>query len=199
MLTRLADYIRRHHLGLIAIFIALGGSAYAASKIEAGDIARDAVRAKHIKTGAVGPNEVRNNALTADEVKDDSLTGDEVKDDSLTGGDIQESSLGALLQGGPEARFVERFGDSTPNPLGGGDTCTIGEIELWAAGAYPSANRAPADGKIINIGSNTILFSKIGNTYGGDPNTPPGTFAYPDLRQVTPDKTVYTICTVGIF
>jgi hypothetical protein len=50
---RLASYIRQHHLALIALFLALSGTAYAASKIGTNDIKKNAVRSKHIKNGQV--------------------------------------------------------------------------------------------------------------------------------------------------
>lgn len=44
----------------VALFVALAGGAYAATKIGSGDIKRDAVRAKHIKDGQVGEAELAN-------------------------------------------------------------------------------------------------------------------------------------------
>ena len=53
MLRGVGRYIRQHHLALIALFVALSGTAYATSKIGPNDIARNAVRSKHIKNGQV--------------------------------------------------------------------------------------------------------------------------------------------------
>ena len=47
------DHIRSNVYGLLAVFIALGGTAWAASKIGPNDIAKNAVRAKHIKNSQV--------------------------------------------------------------------------------------------------------------------------------------------------
>lgn len=58
MATRLGSYIRRNHLGLIAIFIALGGTTYAATRVTSDDIAKNAVRSKHIKEKQVKPGDV---------------------------------------------------------------------------------------------------------------------------------------------
>lgn len=44
------DYIRRHHVGLIALFLALGGTSYAATQLPA---------------GSVGTSQIRNGAVTA--------------------------------------------------------------------------------------------------------------------------------------
>jgi hypothetical protein len=63
--------IRRHLtfaniVSVIALFLALGGiSAYAASKIGAGDIKRNAVRARHIKNGQVKRSEIARAAVSS--------------------------------------------------------------------------------------------------------------------------------------
>jgi microcystin-dependent protein len=54
----------------------------------------------------------------------------------------------------------------------------------------------PADGRLLQISSNTALFSLIGTTYGGDGRT---TYALPDLRAAAPNGLTYTICDVGVF
>ena len=53
MLRGVGRYIRQHHLAFIALFVALSGTAYAASKVGPNDIAKNAVRSKHIKNGQV--------------------------------------------------------------------------------------------------------------------------------------------------
>jgi hypothetical protein len=53
MAARIARHVRRHGYGIVAIFIALGGSAYAAATIGSKDIKPDAVRSKHVKDGQI--------------------------------------------------------------------------------------------------------------------------------------------------
>jgi hypothetical protein len=59
VLTALARYLRSHHVGLLALFIALGGTAYAAT------LPRNSVGTKQLKRGAVTSAKVRNGALKA--------------------------------------------------------------------------------------------------------------------------------------
>ena len=59
MLREVGRYVRQHHLALIALFVALGGSAYAASKVGPNDIAKNAVRSKHIKNGQVTKRDLK--------------------------------------------------------------------------------------------------------------------------------------------
>ena len=58
-------------MATIAVFIALGGGAYAAT---------------HLPKNSVGPKQIEKNAVN----------GSKVAEDSLTGADVRESSLGAV-------------------------------------------------------------------------------------------------------
>jgi microcystin-dependent protein len=57
-------------------------------------------------------------------------------------------------------------------------------------------NGAPANGQLLQISSNTALFSLLGTTYGGDGRT---TFALPNLGPAAPNLLTYSICMQGIF
>jgi len=78
---------------------------------------------------------------------------------------------------------------------GGTTDCTIGSILLNVSTEYPQ-NYLPADGRLIDIQTNTALFSLIGINYGGNGTT---NFRLPDLRPAAPDNTQYLICVSGIF
>lgn len=58
----------------------------------------------------------------------------------------------------------------------------LGEIIMFA-GNFPPRNWALCDGQLLDISTNTALFSLLGTTYGGDGRT---TFALPDLRGRIP-------------
>lgn len=77
--------------------------------------------------------------------------------------------------------------------------------EVYAfAGTFCPRGSLPADGRLLQISTNTALFSLLGTTYGGDGRT---TFALPDLRHeiaaFTPNGDQvpirYCIVTEGIF
>lgn len=87
-------HLRHNLVAYLALFVALGtGTAYAANQITSQDIARNAVKAKHIKDGQVRGAELAANAVNAAKVADGSLGGGDVADNGLTGADIDESTL----------------------------------------------------------------------------------------------------------
>jgi len=53
-------YVRHHHLGMLALFVALGGTSYAAVKLPA-----KSVGTKQLKAGAVTGAKVRDHSLSA--------------------------------------------------------------------------------------------------------------------------------------
>jgi len=58
----------------------------------------------------------------------------------------------------------------------------IGEIRMFG-GNFAPAQWALCNGQLLSISENSLLFSVIGTTYGGDGQT---TFALPDLRGRAP-------------
>ncbi len=63
-------------ISILALFVALGGSAYAASKI--------------------GTKQIKNNAITAAKIKKNAVTGAKIKNGAITGSKIKLSSLGTV-------------------------------------------------------------------------------------------------------
>jgi hypothetical protein len=58
VLTSTWAYVRRHHIGFVALLIAMSGTAYAAATIGPRDIKDNAVRSRHIKDRDVRPNDL---------------------------------------------------------------------------------------------------------------------------------------------
>ena len=94
MFGRFASYLRRHHVGMLALFLALSGTAYAAT------LPRNSVGTAQLKKNAVTAPKVKKNAVTSPKIKRNAVTGAKVKADSLTGLDINESSLGKVPSAG---------------------------------------------------------------------------------------------------
>jgi hypothetical protein len=88
----------------LALFVALGGSSYAAVK----------VTGKNVRDSSLTGKDIRNGTISGRDVKNSSLAGRDVKNNSLTGSDIKESSLGT----------VPRAGDA--NTVGGQSAAQLG-------------------------------------------------------------------------
>jgi hypothetical protein len=80
----------------LALFVALGGTAFAAATIGANDIKPNAVRAKHIKTGAVKRAEVAKNAINGPRIASGSVASADIANESVGAADIGTGSVGGL-------------------------------------------------------------------------------------------------------
>jgi hypothetical protein len=63
MRGRLGGHLRRHIVGYLALFAALGGSAYAGSLIGADDIKDDAIRSRHVKADKLNGSDIDESTL----------------------------------------------------------------------------------------------------------------------------------------
>lgn len=127
------SYLRRHHLGLVAIFLALSGPAVAAT------VAKNSVTSKSIRNGSIqGPD-----------VRADSLTGDQIQESTLTGLAGAPGPQGPQGDSGPRG---ER-GPEGPPGIQGPPGPSTGPAGGDLAGSYPN----PA------IGAGKVTPSKIGN------------------------------------
>lgn len=93
-MSSVSDHLRGNVVGYIALFIALGGTAWAANKIDSEQIKRGAVQSKHIDNGQVKSKDIRDGkGVKSKDVKDGTLTGDDVGDGSLGGTDLADGSI----------------------------------------------------------------------------------------------------------
>lgn len=86
VLGGIAAYARRHHLALLALFLALGGTSFAA--------------ANALAPNSVGTKQLRKNAVTSSKIRKNAINGTKVASNSLTGADILESRLGKVPSAG---------------------------------------------------------------------------------------------------
>lgn len=78
-------FIQRHGIALLALFVALGGTTYAATGLPA---------------NIIGAKQLKKNAVTNPKIKNGAVNSAKVANDSLTGADILESSLGRVPSAG---------------------------------------------------------------------------------------------------
>jgi hypothetical protein len=122
-------WMRSNVLGLIAIFIALSGSAYAAS------VAKNSVTSKSIKNGAVQSADVKDGGLTAADI-DQAALGD------LTGPQGPQGQQGPPGPQGPEGPSGTTADGSVTTPKLATDAVTQPKIANDAVGAAELENNA---------------------------------------------------------
>lgn len=128
----------------IAVFLVLGGTAFAASQL-----GKNSVGKKQLKNGAVTTAKLKKNAVTTAKIKNNAVNGAKVKDGSLTGTDINLGTLGTV----PSAATA-----NTANSLNGRIPVSL----FVGPGTHAVANVGPfsitADCLINNGGSDEGIF-----------------------------------------
>ena len=99
------QWIRSHlsfanSISLIALFVALGGTSFAAvaltkNSVGAAQIKKNAVAASEIKKNAVRAAEVNRNAIGASELRSNAVAGGDIADNGVGGADLSDNSVGA--------------------------------------------------------------------------------------------------------
>jgi hypothetical protein len=87
MLRSLGSYLRQHHVAVLALFVALSGTAYAAT------LPRNSVGTAQLKKNAVTAPKIKKNAVTTRKLRKDAVTGAKVRANSLTGSDLNVATL----------------------------------------------------------------------------------------------------------
>jgi hypothetical protein len=93
MLRKLQAHFRHQFIGYLALFVALGGTAYAAATIGSSDIQNNAVRSRHIKDGEVKNHDLAANSVGTGKVIDGSLLKQDFKAGQLPKGDPGPGAL----------------------------------------------------------------------------------------------------------
>src|SRR5687768_5805550 len=112
-LAAVGAYVRRHHLALLALMVALGGTAYAAT------LPRKSVGTKQLKTGAVTAKKIAGGAVGSDAVLDNSVGGADIDESTLQG-------INATTLEGQSISGLASIGRSTPPS---GPLCTDDQHE----------------------------------------------------------------------
>ena len=89
----------------VAVFLVLGGGAYAALSVP-----KNSITSKQIKKGSIKRSDLAKSSVGKKQIKNNAVNGSKVADDSLTGADIDESTLGAVSNservGGTQVRQI---------------------------------------------------------------------------------------------
>ena len=131
MFARILSHLRQQPLALLALFVALGGTSYAA-------LAKNSVGTKQLKKNAVTSPKVRNRSLTGSDLKKKSVTGANVLESTLAkvpSSAAADASLNSAKLGGkPPAGYVSRIVTRTKtlHDLTNGDT--VGDADDGGTG-----------------------------------------------------------------
>jgi hypothetical protein len=128
MLVRFRVYLRRHHVGLLALFVALGGTSYAAVQLP---------------RNSVGTKQLKNGAVTASKVKDGSLRSEDFKAGQLPRGAPgpkgDSGPIGATGATGPGGPQGQPGVDGAPGEPGfDGSALAFATVRVDAPGPAPS-------------------------------------------------------------
>ena len=115
-LNRARQYLRSNLLGLIAIFIVLGGTAVALpgkNRVNSGDIKQGAVRTLDLRRGAVTKSKLRRNSVDGTRVRNNTLTDDDI-DEATLGLPLGQGVIREREEADRERRIALSPGDLTP-------------------------------------------------------------------------------------
>jgi hypothetical protein len=125
LLRKLIAVARQQYIGLIALFVALGGSAYAAATINSGDVVNDSLTGGDVRGRAAKPGKpFTQGSLTGADVLgspgvNGGLSGFDLANESIRGIDVQESTLGTVPSAASVGGVVESdFSYSQPELTG---------------------------------------------------------------------------------
>ena len=133
--SRLHNHVRHNVVGYIALFVALGGSAYAAASLPA---------------NSVGTKQLKNGAVKGKKLAKGAVTGAKVANNSLTGKQINAATLGAV----PNAHHASSA--TNANHASGADSATNATNATSLGGSPASAYLK---------GSDSIAAGDLGGTY----------------------------------
>ena len=150
-------------LSALALFVALGGTGYAASKIRTADILNSAVTSAKLKNGAVTGPKLARGAVSSDKLAPRAVTADRIAPAAIGADKLQPGSLSASLF----ATGV--LGGLSPSKITTitGPTVALGPNSppTPAAAQCPPGQRAIAGG--FNVGSFAFVDATGPTTDGG--------------------------------
>jgi hypothetical protein len=157
----------RPHLGFanvvsaLALFIALGGSAYAVT------LGKNDVKSRNIAPRAVKKSDLHKNAVTRKKVANNAVSSPEVLGDSLTGGDINEATFDASIQRAIQNLCTAGEAIQSIAPQGQVSCATIpGSVSLDALQAQVDALAAQLAGLQGQVDTLTNILNGTDNILG---------------------------------
>jgi hypothetical protein len=80
----------------MALFVALGGSSYAAVKVGSAEIANNSIRSRDLHDGGVHGRDIQKGTVRGTDVRDGDLKGRDIRDNTISGAEVKESGLATV-------------------------------------------------------------------------------------------------------
>jgi hypothetical protein len=168
---------------VLALFVALGGSSYAAVQVGTKEIADNSVRGRDIHKDTVRGTDIRDNDLKGRDVRANTITGDDVKELSL--GSVPKADNADMLSGKPASAFLrsdqlittglvklahgetKTFASAGPftwkaacTDDGGGNTRLTITVASTEANSFAADFNGPGGGQPVTPGSPATMFDQ---------------------------------------
>ena len=171
----------------IAMFIALGGSAWAAGKIHSSNIAANAIKTNKIAPEAVRAGKIARGAVVANRIANGAVGSQQIAEGSVTAADLQTPvSFVANPTGGSSplterSEFAYPLSENSWTQRSGEFNVIYGELEATVAAANVSEpceveirillnGKKFGEGEGLTFSSNSTSPEQINDPFGAQPN-----------------------------
>jgi len=172
-------------ISAIALFVAIGGVSWAATKIGTSDIKNGAVTAKKLHKGAVTKTKLHGNSVTSGKVIDNSLTGADINESTL--GQVPSANHATNADNSNHANTADTAANAnTANTAANANTANTATNANQLGGLAPGAYQQKSDllfATVAPAGVNPAIVRGRGATAVTRDN--PGSFSVTFNRDVT--------------